>query len=204
MFKKNYTAIMFVIASVFAASTVIASDVFMEQSGDDVIINITQTNGMNIVNTQNNPAIVDGDNIRIDILQDGDGNTADIYLGNNSDGTILDYSAEGSFNDFTVKFSTAIDNQITVNVDGDDNTVSMCGNLGCTTNASVNDNINVVNVTGSLNTVRFALNSNTSTNTVNIAGDSNSLDITQSSGVGHITNVGIIGGSNIVTIIQGQ
>jgi hypothetical protein len=204
MFKKNYAAIMFLVAGMFAGTNALASDVFMEQSGDDVLINITQTNGMNIVNTQNNPSIVDGDGIRIDMLQDGDGNSADIYLGNNSDGTILDYTAIGSFNELTVDLSNAIDNSMTIGVEGDNNRVSVCGNLACTTSASVNDTINVINVDGSSNNIRFALNANNSRNTVNVTGDTNSVDLTQSSGASHIANVSIIGGNNTVSITQGQ
>jgi len=192
------------VSAVFLASTAWASDVFIDQVGDDVQINITQTNGMNTVNSDGDPAIVSGDNIRIDMLQDGDLNTADIKLRNNSDGTILDYSAVGSFNEFVIDFATAIDNEVTVDVRGDDNIISVCGNLACTSSASVSDTINVINVDGNVNTIRFALNANNSNNNLSIDGSNNSVDLTQSSGSGHATNVGIVGGGNAVTIIQGQ
>ncbi len=192
------------VSAVFLASTAWASDVFIDQVGDDVQINITQTNGMNTVNSDGDPAIVSGDNIRIDMLQDGDLNTADIKLRNDSDGTILDYSAVGSFNEFVIDFATAIDNEVTVDVRGDDNIISVCGNLACTSSASVSDTINVINVDGNVNTIRFALNASNSNNNLSIDGSNNSVDLTQSSGSGHATNVGIIGGGNAVTIVQGQ
>ena len=192
------------VSAVFLASTAWASDVFIDQVGDDVQINITQTNGMNTVNSDGDPAIVSGDNIRINMLQDGDLNTADIKLRNNSDGTILDYSAVGSFNEFVIDFATAIDNEVTVDVRGDDNIISVCGNLACTSSASVSDTINVINVDGNVNTIRFALNASNSNNNLSIDGSNNSVDLTQSSGSGHATNVGIVGGGNAVTIVQGQ
>jgi hypothetical protein len=192
------------LSAVFFVSTAWASDVYIDQIGDDVQINITQRNGMNTVNADGNPAIVSGDGIRIDFLQDGDLNTANIFLRNDSDGTVLNYSAEGSFNSFDIDFSTAIDNTVTIAVDGDNNAVSVCGNLACTSSASVNDTVTVANITGNANTVRFALNANNSTNNLAITGSTNAVDVTQSSGASHVTNVGIVGGNNSITIIQGQ
>lgn len=185
-----------------------ASDVYIDQTGDDVEINITQNNGMNRVNIDTNPAVVSGDNIKIDIEQDGDLNVADINLSNSSDGTILDYEATGSFNELTVDFATAINNEMSITVDGDNNAVSICGDLACTNSASVDDTVTTVDVDGSYNTVRFALNADNVRNTVNIAGGSinngNSVDVTQNSGADHVVRVDIAGGSNAVTIIQGQ
>jgi hypothetical protein len=203
--KNNKRAVMAMLTSaILASSTVWASDVYIDQEGDDVQINITQTNGMNWVNTQSNPAIINGDEIRINFLQQGDQNTADINLRNGSDGTLLNYSAIGSLNEFTIDFSTAIDNEVTVNVEGDTNIISICGNLACTSSASVSDTVNVVNVDGNVNTIRFALNASNANNTLSIDGNTNTVDLTQSNGTGHITNIGIIGSGNAVTIVQGQ
>ena len=203
--KNNKRAVRAILAAaVLASSSVWASDVYIDQTGDDVQINITQTNGMNKINTQGDAAVVSGDEIRINFLQQGDQNTADIKLRNGSDGTILNYSAIGSLNEFTIDFATAIDNEVTVNVDGDQNIISVCGNLACTSSASVSDTINVINVDGNVNTVRFALNANNSNNTLSIDGNTNTVDLTQSSGTGHITNIGIIGSGNAVSVVQGQ
>ena len=195
------------LSAAFFVSTTWASDVFIDQIGDDVQIDITQRNGMNIVNTDGDPAIISGDGIVINMLQDGDLNTADINL-DNADGTDLNYSAVGSLNDFTVDFAVAVDNVVGVSITGDNNTISVCGDLACNNSASVDDTVNVVNVNGDYNTVRFALNATGALNTVNITGGSikagNSVDITQSSGANHVTNIGIVGGNNAVTIIQGQ
>jgi hypothetical protein len=203
--KNNKRAVRAILAAaVLASSSVWASDVYIDQTGDDVQINITQTNGMNRINTQGDAAVVSGDEIRINFLQQGDQNTADIKLRNGSDGTILNYSAIGSLNEFTIDFATAIDNEVTVNVDGDQNIISVCGNLACTSSASVGDTINVINVDGNVNTVRFALNASNSNNTLSIDGNTNTVDLIQSSGTGHITNIGIIGSGNAVSVVQGQ
>jgi hypothetical protein len=212
--KNNKRAVRAILAAaVLVSSSVWASDVYIDQTGDDVQINITQTNGMNKINTQNDAAVVSGDEIRINMLQQGDLNTADINLRSGSDGTILNYSAVGSFNEFIIDFATAIDNEVSVDVKGDTNEISICGNLACTSSASVSDTINVINVDGNVNTVRFALNASNSNNTLSIKGSNNAVDLTQSSGPvqpgqpgqpGHTTNVGIIGSGNAVTIVQGQ
>jgi hypothetical protein len=206
--NKNIAKVL-VVTAAFFVTTAWASDVYIDQIGDDVQVNITQNNGMNWVNTDPNPAVVHGDGIRIDVLQDGDQNTADISLSNNSDGTVLDYSATGSFNELTVDLATAIDNEIRATVGGDNNAISVCGDLSCTASMTVNDTVNVIDIDGSYNTVRMALDSESSVNTVAIAGGSinngNTVDIVQTGATGgHITNVGIAGGSNAVTIIQGQ
>jgi hypothetical protein len=203
MKTKRNTAIAIMVSAVFASSAW-ASDVYIDQAGDDVQINITQNSGMNWVNSDGSPAIISGDGIRINMLQQGDQNTATINLRSGSDGTLLDYSNIGSFNEFNVDLATAIDNEIDVVVDGDTNEISICGNLACTSSASVSDTINVINVDGNVNTVRFALNASNSNNTLSISGSNNAVDLTQSSGSGHATNVGIIGGGNAVTIVQGQ
>jgi hypothetical protein len=209
MKNNKHIAKAMVLAAAFFLTPALASDVYIDQIGDDVQINITQNNGMNLVNTDPNPAVVHGDGIRIDVLQDGDQNTADISLSNNSDGTVLDYSATGSFNELTVDLATAIDNEIRATVDGDNNTISVCGDLACTASMTVSDTVNVIDIDGSYNTVRLALDSKSSVNTVVIDGGSigngNTVDITQTGATGgHVTNVGIAGGSNSVTIIQGQ
>jgi len=204
-YKNTATA---AIATLLMMPLAWASDVYIDQIGDDVEINITQNNGMNRVNTDTSPAVVHGDGIRLDLDQDGDLNVADINLSNSSDGTILDYEATGSFNELTVDLSNAIDNEMSITVDGDNNAVSICGDLACTNSASVNDTVTTVDIDGSYNTVRFALNADNARNTVNITGGSinngNSVDVTQHSGTDHVVNVGIAGGSNAVTIIQGQ
>jgi hypothetical protein len=206
--KNNKRAVRAILAAaVLASSSVWASDVYIDQTGDDVQINITQNSGMNWVNSDNNSAIISGDGIRINMLQQGDLNTADINLRSGSDDTILNYSAVGSFNEFIIDFATAIDNEVSVDVKGDTNIISVCGNLACTSSASVSDTINVINVDGNVNTVRFALNADASNNSLSIKGSNNAVDLTQSSGLGqpgHTTNVGIIGSGNAVTIVQGQ
>jgi hypothetical protein len=203
--KNNKRAVRTILAAaVLVSSSVWASDVYIDQTGDDVQINITQNSGMNWVNSDSNPAIISGDGIRIDMLQQGDLNTANIKLRDDSDGTLLDYSNIGSFNEFNVDLATAINNEIDVVVDGDTNEISICGNLACTSSASVDNTINVINVDGNVNTVRFALNASNSNNTLSINGSNNAVDLTQSSGSEHATNVGIIGGGNAVTIVQGQ
>lgn len=208
--KNKFNLTVIAAALMSTGLTALASDVYIEQAGNDTVINITQDNGMNRVNTSAEPAIVSGNSIRIDLLQDGDGNVANINLSSNSNETTLNYSSTGSFNDLTVDFDGAIGNEITATVIGDENTISVCGSLNCSSSSSANDTTNTIDVTGHFNTVRLALGSDTASNTVNIVGGTTSLtgntvDITQTGATGgHIVDVGIIGNTNNITVIQGQ
>jgi hypothetical protein len=165
---------------------------------------------MNRVNTDSDPAVVSGDNISITIDQDGDMNEADIKLRSGSNNTTLNYSSTGNFNDFSIDLLGAVGNETQVTVLGDENSISICGDLACTSSSSANDTTNIIDVDGHFNNVRLALGSDDAINTININGGTSSLtgntvDITQTGATGgHITNLGITGGSNAITIIQGQ
>ena len=62
------------------AGTVQASEVYIDQAGNGTNVNVLQQNGNNRINTEANPMIVNGDDINVEIVQDGDGNVAEIYI----------------------------------------------------------------------------------------------------------------------------
>ena len=192
------------------ASAVWASDVYIDQAGSDVSIDILQQGGSNTINSENSPAVIQGDGISIDITQDGTGNTGSLNLANTSSGTTIDFVFLGDFNEFEVDFSTAIDNTLTFDVEGNNNVIRVCGDLACTSSSSVSDTTNIVNIDGLDNTVNLALGSDGATNTIDITGGSlglgNTVDLVQTGTVtnGHTVDLTIDGDDNSVNITQGE
>jgi hypothetical protein len=182
-----------------------ASEVYIDQAGASTTIDILQQNGNNSIGTEQAPAIIKGDNILVDIAQDGGGNTATIDIDAGND-TVLDFSAVGSNNLFQLGISSAIGNQFDIDITGSSNAVSFCKDLACMDNMLVGGTDNTVSIFGDNNTVEFALDASDSVNVLTIgnsvASDSNTVRLTQSGNVAHTVNLTIEGSSNSVTLVQ--
>jgi hypothetical protein len=227
MIKNYYGAMAFVMSAIFAGSGAVASEVYIEQAGDTGVFNITQSNGANTVGTSATPAVFSGNNIQVDIIQDGTLNTAAISAVSATD-TVIDYTATGSSNSLEIDIGSS-DNRLTVVKNGDNNHVSMCGandlstaaaatnqitgsvaagarTVGCTSEITVVDTTNIIDINGSSNAVNLALASANANNTVTIGGvnpsDYNAVNITQSGTGLHTTAITIDGNTNTVNLTQ--
>lgn len=206
----------FIMAAIFAGSGVQASEVYIEQAGDTGTFNITQSNGSNRVGSANTPSIFSGNNITVDIIQNGTLNEADLSVVTATD-TVIDYTATGGSNILEVDIANS-GNSLTVVKTGDGNRVTMCGtnNVGvggqtgatasCSTAVGVVDTTNILNITGDSNSVNLALASANASNTVNIGqttpSDGNVVNITQSGAGLHTTAITIDGNTNLVNVTQ--
>jgi hypothetical protein len=217
MIKNNYKGMAFIMAAIFAGSgTALASEVYIEQAGDTGTFNITQSNGSNRVGSVNTPSIFSGNNITVDIIQNGTLNEADLSVVTATD-TVIDYTAVGGSNILEVDIANS-GNSLTVVKAGDGNRVTMCGtnNVGvggqtgatasCSTAVGVVDTTNILNITGDSNSVNLALASANASNTVNIGqttpSDGNVVNITQSGAGLHTTAITIDGNTNLVNVTQ--
>ncbi len=216
MIKNNYKGMAFIMAAIFAGSGVQASEVYIEQAGDTGTFNITQSNGSNRVGSANTPSIFSGNNITVDIIQNGTLNEADLSVVTATD-TVIDYTATGGSNILEVDIANS-GNSLTVVKTGDGNRVTMCGtnNVGvggqtgatasCSTAVGVVDTTNILNITGDSNSVNLALASANASNTVNIGqttpSDGNVVNITQSGAGLHTTAITIDGNTNLVNVTQ--
>lgn len=204
----------FVMSAIFAGSGY-ASEVYIEQAGDSSTFNITQQNGVNSVGTSSAPATFSGNNIAVDILQDGTLNSAAINVTSGTD-TTINYSAVGSSNTLEIDIANS-GNSLTVTKAGDGNRVTMCGTntagvaannaVGCSTAVGAVDTVNTVAITGDNNSVNLALMNNNAQNTVTIGNNTpstgNAVNITQGTGLNsHTTNVTVNGDTNVVNINQ--
>jgi hypothetical protein len=212
---KNYYGMAMVMAALFAGSGAQASDVYVDQAGDTGTFNITQSNGSNRVGTISTPSVFEGNNITVDIIQNGTLNEADIQALTATD-TIINYDAQGGSNTLEIEIANS-GNELNVVKIGDGNRVTMCGtNSGagtpagatasCSTAVGVVDTTNNINITGDTNTVNLALASANAVNNIDIGqttpSSDNVVNITQS-GAG-LHNVGLVinGDTNLVNITQ--
>lgn len=186
----------------------IASEVYINQAGSSTNIDILQQNGNNRVNTETAPMIVNGDDINVEIVQDGDGNVAEIYIQLSANDTNFEYRVEGDLNEILANISGGTDNSFIAAIIGNDNTITFCKDyINQTCNGiQVNLTDTVINLTGNNNTVNFALDADSATNTFNIGqttpSDFNVINLTQTTSTGHIVNVSINGNTNTVDIVQ--
>jgi hypothetical protein len=208
---KNYYGMAFVMAAIFAGSGAYASDVYVDQAGDTGTFNITQSNGTNRVGTSSTPSVFSGNNITVDIIQNGTLNTADIQATSATD-TVINYNAQGSSNSLEIEIANS-GNELNVVKNGDSNRVTMCGTMSgtgvsatCATAVGVVDTLNNINITGDSNTVNLALASANAVNNIDIGqttpSTGNTVNISQS-GAG-VHNVGLVinGDTNLVNITQ--
>jgi hypothetical protein len=208
---KNYYRMAWVMAAIFAGSGAYASDVYVDQAGDTGTFNITQSNGSNRVGTINDPSVFSGNNITVDIIQNGTLNTADIQAISATD-TVINYNAQGSSNTLEIEIGNS-GNELNVVKNGDGNRVTMCGTKSgsgasatCATAVGVVDTLNNINIDGSNNSVNLALASANAVNNIDIGqtlpSDGNIVNITQSGNGLHNVGLVINGDTNLVNITQ--
>ena len=208
---RNYYGMAFVMAAIFAGSGAHASDVYVDQAGDTGTFNITQSNGVNRVGTISTPSVFSGNNITVDIIQNGTLNEADIQAISATD-TVINYNAQGSSNTLEIEIGNS-GNELNVVKNGDGNRVTMCGTMNgtgasatCATAVGVVDTLNNINIDGSNNSVNLALASANAVNNIDIGqtlpSDGNTVNITQSGNGLH--NVGLVvnGDTNLINITQ--
>jgi hypothetical protein len=203
------------LASGMMSSGALASDVYVDQAGDTGTFNITQSNGVNRVGTINTPSVFSGNNIAVDIIQNGTLNEADIQAVSATD-TIINYDAQGGSNILEIDIANS-GNELNVVKNGDGNRVTMCGtNSGagtpagasatCSTAVGVVDTTNNVNITGDSNTVNLALASANAVNNIDIGqttpSSDNVVNITQSGADIHNVSLVINGDTNLINITQ--
>jgi len=185
-----------------------ASEVYIDQAGNSTNVNVLQQNGNNRINTEAAPMIVNGNDINVEIVQDGDGNVADIFIQVSANDTNYEYRVEGDLNEVLSNISGGVDNNFVAAVIGNDNTITLCKDYinGNCSGIQVNLTDTTLNLTGNNNEINFALNAADATNLFNVGqttpSDFNVINLTQTTSTGHIVNVDIDGDTNTVDIVQ--
>ena len=196
-------------ATIFALTgPLFASEVYIDQAGSNTNIDILQQNGNNRINTETDPMIVNGDDINVEIVQDGNGNVAEIYIQMSANDTNFEYRVEGDLNEILANINGGTENNFVAAIIGNSNTITLCKDLvnSSCNGITVNLTDTTVNLTGNNNEINFALNADESVNVFNIGqntpSDFNTINLTQTTSVGHIVNATIDGNNNTVDIVQ--
>lgn len=186
-----------------------ASEVYIDQAGGALTVDILQENGLNRVNTESDPAVIDGNDINVQITQSGDMNEADLYLQQGADNTNFVYSATGDMNTIVANIYGGIDNSFTATLVGNSNVVTVCKdyNNSVCNGIIVNATATTMNITGNNNQVNLAYDSANATNNIdtgqNVTSSYNTVNLTQTTANGYNNvNMSIDGDNNTVDILQ--
>lgn len=194
----------FVMIAMITFSSSIASgqsnDVYIEQVGDSLILNIEQQGESNNVGAVEEDFVLGGDNMTVDILQEGDGNSIDGQIVN-ADGVTVDASFVGDSNSLDINMGDAgevTDSTVDIDVTGDTNDIVLT--TGATGTALASD-VDIV-VLGSLNEFVSVVESDNATLSTTVDGDANIFNTEQSGWSDHSATVVLTGSDNTVDILQ--
>ena len=195
---------------------VYANDIYIDQVGDSLDLDIVQDGQNNKIGTSLVDADFDGDNMTFSITQTGNTNeiTADIqgntytgtwvFTGNSNTVDLLcDSSANGNCETVTLNITTTGDsNAYTINI----------GETGDAENATIaftvtgDNNIINTDVNGTNSDITVVMNNSASLATTSAnADEGNQLDLTQTGNghsVGHSITLNITGGGSTYTVTQ--
>lgn len=191
------------------ASAAWASEVYIDQAGGGLNVNILQENGNNRINTEADPMNINGNDITINITQSGDANEADLEFEMGADSTTFTYSATGDMNIITGEIYGGLTNTFTTDIVGSDNLMTYCKdyvNSVCN-GIIVNNTSTTTNIAGSDNIINYALDSADAVNTLDIGQTTtssfNEINLFQTSAAGfNQVAMTVDGDSNVINVDQ--
>ena len=218
------SSILMILAVLAVSSTAFANDIYIEQVGDTLDLDIVQDGTDNEFGDSTTDATLTGDDMTFSITQTGDSNKIDaIIKGNDYTGT---WAFTGDSNEVNMKCAStsAVDCEtVTVNITttGDDNIFKVfigensdADNLAANFTVTGDGNVVDVNNDATASDVTVTLNnaSSTASGTINNVGSGlttgqggNYVDIDQSGAgdsAGHSITLGVVGGGNNIKVLQ--
>lgn len=198
---------------ILMTTSVVANEIYINQIGDDLDLDITQTGDNNKVGLATQDVVLQGADMTFSITQTGDTNTIDaIIKGNNYTGTWL-FTGDRNTVDLLCSSSTSGDCdtvQLDIDTTGSDNDYTF--KIGET--ASANSSILDFTVTGDGNVIDVTLDGESAEITVvlddgtsgltNTAGNTNNLTITSSGDgtSGNVVDLDITGSGGTYNVTQ--
>ena len=217
-------SILMILAVLAVSSTAFANDIYIEQVGDTLDLDITQDGTDNEFGDSTTDATLTGDDMTFSITQTGSTNKIDaIIKGNDYTGT---WAFTGDSNEVNMKCAStsAVDCEtVTVNITttGDDNIFKVfigensdADNLAANFTVTGDGNVVDVNNDATASDVTVTLNnaSSSASGTINNVGSGlttgsggNYVDIDQSGAgdsAGHSITLGVVGGGNNIKVLQ--
>ena len=217
-------SILMILAVLAVSSTAFANDIYIQQVGDTLDLDIVQDGTDNEFGDSTTDATLTGDDMTFSITQTGDSNKIDAVIkGNDYTGT---WAFTGDSNEVNMKCAStsAVDCEtVTVNITttGDDNIFKVfigensdADNLAANFTVTGDGNVVDVNNDATASDVTITLNnaSSTASGTINNVGSGlttgqggNYVDIDQSGAgdsAGHSITLGVTGGGNNIKVLQ--
>ena len=199
---KNLIGFIMITMITFLSSTASgqSNDVYIEQVGDSLTLNIEQQGESNNVGNIEEDFVLGGDNMAVDILQEGDGNSIDGQIVN-ADGVVVDAAFVGDSNSLDINMGAmgeVSDSTVDIDVAGDTNVIELTTAGSGTAIASDVD----IAVVGSLNEFISVIESDNATLSMTVDGDANIFNTEQSGWSDHSATVLLTGSDNTVDILQ--
>ena len=186
----------------FISSTALgqSNDVYIDQVGDSLTLNIEQQGESNNIGNIEEDFILGGDNMTVGILQEGDGNSIDGQIVN-ADGAAIAAAFVGDSNSLDINMGgvgEVTDSTVDVVVVGDTNAIQLTTAADGTAIASDVD----IFVVGGLNEFVSVIESDNATLALAVDGDANIFNTEQSGWSDHSATVVLTGSDNTVDILQ--
>ena len=217
--KSSFIALLFL--SLFTVTPALANDIYIEQVGDTLDLDITQDGDSNVIGTSTTDVNLDGDSMTFAITQTGDSNTivADIQGGTYT-GTWV-FTGDSNAVDLSCDSTSGTNcENVTLNISttGDSNTFDF--NIGDTADADSADitftitgdgNVIESDVDGKNADITVTMNNSSSTATGGAtsgllsssgAGNVVDIDVNGNGSTGHTINLDITGGGSSYTVTQ--
>jgi hypothetical protein len=176
-----------------------ANEIYIEQSGDNSTITITQDGASNIIGDALSPALIGGGSNTVTIDQIGAGN--ELYFTVNGAATSMVVNVAGSNNISNITCGSGASascsgSVIWQTITGDGNQVTQTLGAGANHESKIG-------ITGDTNTVTHtSTNSGAVSMQYTVTGDLNNISVTTSGTTAKTLNATTTGSSNTVTIVQ--
>lgn len=196
--KEAIAIVILTLSSVMAWA---ANEVYIEQSGDDSNITITQDGSNNTIGTELNPMFIGGGTNTVTIDQIGTSNTLDMVV--NGAGTSVVVSALGDNNSQTIHCGSTMSSScsqsvIRSEITGSNNTTIQNLNQGANHESKIS-------ISGDSNSVTHTSTSTGTTSAqITVVGDSNTIGVTQSGTTNNTVKVNSIANNTTIAITQSK
>lgn len=177
--------------------------VFIDESGANPSVNITQTGTNNSLGSSSSPFVLRGDNQTMTTIQTGNNNTitGSIYGATSGTGITTTIQQLGNSNNLDFNCGTGTN----ANCDGSTFNWLFSGNSNTMyyNGGGANQN-SAISVTGNSNYFNFSVQAPNASQNINVTGDSNTFNVTQTGGgvSGHSLGINLVGTGNTFTTSQ--
>jgi hypothetical protein len=192
--------IMSLMSSSLAMAQSTTNSIYIDQVGDNSTITVTQKGQSNKIGTEQNRVIIQGNAQTVEVTQEGNNNAINGSI-EQADNIAYDTTVTGDNNTLTYDqggSGSVAGSTKTLTVTGDSNSLTF--NQGTTSSAT--GATQTIAITGDTNTYTSTINADDVVNTMTVAGDGNTIAMTQDGTAGKNVEMTLTGSTNSVTVNQ--